>query len=99
MIRRIGIKYCGNCNPVIDNTSLIAKLKETLIDWQFVRWDEPDKDVIMILSGCPRDCATRPSVKVPTIVVAGFTVNGWEVQPEQVVDILVERIKEIGFAK
>ncbi|GAB6172119.1 hypothetical protein JCM15765_15970 [Paradesulfitobacterium aromaticivorans] len=95
MIDKIGLKYCGNCNPAINTGELAAKLKCEFPNKQFVRWDEDGIKVLIVLSGCARDCATRPPFTGPVIVVAGQTFNGWEVASNQLLNRIVACIAEL----
>jgi hypothetical protein len=55
---RIGIKYCGGCNPDYDRGSLVEMLKEALSSTAvLVHWEEDDPDVIVAVQGCPTACA------------------------------------------
>lgn len=52
---KIGVKYCGGCNPRYDRTGLVDLLK----------WDFPDVttdltqpvDHVVVVCGCPSACA------------------------------------------
>lgn len=70
----VGVKFCGNCNPQIDSLEILGRLKEMLADCRFVSAPDP-KDVLLVLSGCPVDCAERPEFDGPTIRVAGETLE------------------------
>jgi len=96
--KKIGLKYCGNCNPVIDY-SLITQLKEKLKDYQFSHWEDPDLDRLLVISGCPRNCATMPEVGVPIVSIAGYTLDSWDVPKEQFLDRLVQLIITPGLCK
>ena len=72
---RVGIKYCGNCNPTIDGPALVKKLREIMSETEFLPYEHPCKDVLLVVSACSADCATRPQPPGPEVVVAGRSVN------------------------
>lgn len=51
---RIGVKYCGGCNPGYDRTALIDKIKENVSsNHVFENYkQEIIYDVVIILCGC-----------------------------------------------
>lgn len=56
--KKIGIKYCGGCNPAYDRVELIKQIK---LWWKdkclFFRYDEQNLDGLLVINGCPRACA------------------------------------------
>ncbi|WP_151192003.1 hypothetical protein [Desulfotomaculum copahuensis] len=70
----VGVKFCGNCNPVIDGKKLLEEIAQSLPEYKFIT---PNKEVsaLLIISGCESDCATRPDWPVKTIQVSGLTVD------------------------
>lgn len=62
---RIGVKYCGGCNPAYDRVEMIHRIRTEYQDrYLFLRYDEPKIDVIIFINGCLRACTTqdfRPS--------------------------------------
>lgn len=72
---RVGIKYCGNCNPQMNGPALVQVLRDNMPDTLFLPYDDPRRDVLLVVSSCPVDCATRPQVPGPEVSVAGFSVN------------------------
>jgi len=58
--KRIGIKYCGGCNPGYERVEMIEQVRFRFNDrFLFFRHDEPDIEVMILLSGCHRACATQ----------------------------------------
>jgi hypothetical protein len=63
-MKRIGIKYCGGCNPSYDRVSRIARLASALKDYlQLVSYDAPSLDLLLIVNGCPKGCADREDIR------------------------------------
>ena len=55
---RIGIKYCGGCNPHYDRVALVSALEKELSSKAvLVHWEERDLDLIIAVQGCPTACA------------------------------------------
>jgi hypothetical protein len=58
--KRIGIKYCGGCNPLYERVEMVDRIQFRFNDrFLFFRYDEPDIDGIVLMSGCQRACATQ----------------------------------------
>lgn len=54
---RVGVKYCGGCNPSYDRTELLDALKEAFakrIEW--VSHQEQSVSAILIIAGCSTSC-------------------------------------------
>ncbi|MBZ4653411.1 MAG: hypothetical protein JG781_750 [Peptococcaceae bacterium] len=92
---KIGIKYCGNCNPHINSSAIINYLKEkTKGDYELVPWNEQDLSLLIIMSGCPADCATRPNYQGPVITVGGLTIDLHPVEEKDLKETLLRKIYE-----
>jgi len=56
--KRIGVKYCGGCNPTYERVNMLQQVQSLFKDQLlFPRHDEPDIEFIVLLSGCHRACA------------------------------------------
>lgn len=56
---KVGVKYCGGCNPRHDRGSFAAKLYNQfkgIIEFENVREDS-NYDALLIISGCTSNCA------------------------------------------
>lgn len=60
---KIGIKYCGGCNPTYDRTKLVKEIinKYSDIDFEPVN-EESVYDGVLIISGCKSACADHESI-------------------------------------
>jgi hypothetical protein len=76
---RVGVKFCGSCNPMINTGALLRDLKARSDSVEFVGWADEGYDVLLILSGCEKDCATRPPFTGPLVVATNAGVNRWPV--------------------
>ncbi|MBU2643209.1 hypothetical protein KKI24_00760 [bacterium] len=55
--RKIGVKYCGGCNPKYDRVALVQRMEQALSEaWEFVSWEDPTADHILIIAGCETAC-------------------------------------------
>lgn len=91
---KIGIKFCGNCNPHIDTVGLLKKLKDYFKEIQFVNWDAWDYDVLLILNSCPVGCATCPNFSGPTIIIKSDSIDHNLVSPENIAEETIKKIDE-----
>lgn len=94
--KRIGVKLCGNCNPEVETADILCRVKKLLPEgeFEFACRNNPEADMLMVLSGCPVDCATRPPGRTPVVVVAGKAVNLADCPPERLADSVVFVLKE-----
>ena len=55
---RIGLKYCGGCNPEYDRVELVTQIKESLqAKVAFVSPESEIVDLILVVQGCSTACA------------------------------------------
>ena len=55
---RVGVKYCGGCNPEYDRVALVEQIKEKLEGKvSFVPPDSERVDIILAMNGCRTACA------------------------------------------
>lgn len=97
----IGVVYCGGCNPIIDREELVRSLAGKL-GKPIHPYKKEDRrvDLILVLNGCSRSCRNvLPSAdqSCKTIVVAGTTIDCWPVPLNEMVDVLLRKVKD--FAK
>jgi len=58
--KRIGVKYCGGCNPSYERVEMVERIKFRFNDqFLFLRHDDPELEVMVLMSGCQRACACR----------------------------------------
>ncbi len=64
-MKRVGVKYCGGCNPNYDRVRRVEILTGALKDRvEFVSYDEVPFDLLLIVNGCSRACADKEKVRV-----------------------------------
>jgi len=55
---RVGLKYCGGCNPEYDRGSLVKHIQESLQSKvEFVKPERKDVELILAVEGCSTACA------------------------------------------
>ena len=84
---KLGIKFCGNCNPVIDSKKILRIIEEKIINKlgnqvEVVFFDFENVDMLLVISGCPVDCASRPNGSYGELVWAGEKIYKVEVDKE-----------------
>jgi hypothetical protein len=61
--KKVGIRYCGGCNPSYERVEMIQRLQSLLRDrFIFTVEDLQDSDIMVLVSGCPRACADKSPV-------------------------------------
>lgn len=62
---RIGIKYCGGCNPRYDRTALVSRLKKYVGEGHSIETAKQGiiYDIIVVLFGCTSACANHENLK------------------------------------
>jgi len=67
---RVGIKYCGGCNPGYDRVALLDQLAERLAGRvEFIAPPDADVDLILAIEGCKTACADLSPFQGKTISV------------------------------
>ena len=63
---RIGVKYCGGCNPRYDRPALVARLKAELgggVDWVSAgAAEDAPLDFVLVVCGCTAACARHQNL-------------------------------------
>jgi len=70
---RIGIKYCGGCNPEYDRVAVVNRLVEDLAEEaEFLPASSPDLDLVLVVQGCRTACADLSSLnEAPLWIITG----------------------------
>ena len=71
---RIGVKYCGGCNPEYDRVAFVDQIKERLEGKAaFVPPESEGVDMILSVNGCQTACADLSGFKgVETRIITGI---------------------------
>ena len=67
---KVGIKYCGGCNPRFNRREIVEKLMDEYSDFSF----EPAienylYDIILVINGCLSACANYSSLISKKIII------------------------------
>jgi hypothetical protein len=99
---KIGIKYCGNCNPHIVSPDIVRELEKSLPpDFLPLFYDNyPELDILIIVCGCPTRCVDISEVRQKArhcLVVGGKTFQGTEISDGDLWCILKEEIYKLAY--
>lgn len=91
----IGVKFCGNCSPFIETPTLMKKLIAAAPDLEFriISRTVPHWDVTLLLNACAASCLKAKDFPNP-VVVAGLSVDYWEVAEKDLVDQVLHAIRQ-----
>ena len=65
---KVGIKYCGGCNPYYDRVALVKRIESCLQGKvEFVSPDNENVDLVLAVEGCITACADLSSFQGKTI--------------------------------
>lgn len=84
---RIGIKYCGGCNPRYDRRELSQKIISRFNEVDFLAAQEnKDYDAVIIICGCTSACAAHKNLKTKEKIF---------IKSEDELDKVMEKIEEL----
>jgi hypothetical protein len=67
---RIGIKFCGGCNPAFDRVAAVERIKRELEGKaEFVPLDDETAEMVLAVMGCGNACAELGEIKGKQIVI------------------------------
>ena len=99
----IGLRYCGGCNPQIDRSKVIRKVKEGLkkigLKVDFCTDKEIDTDIILLINGCMHACLEeeylREGDSPQFISIKGEMVESQYVKEEHIPEFLIKKIVDL----
>jgi hypothetical protein len=93
---KVGVKYCGGCNPYIDRKKVNDRVKEMLPPgkYTFEYFNFDDCKMFLAINGCGLNCA-KFEQKNNVIIVAGSKVNGKECTEKELPAEVVKRLTTI----
>lgn len=89
---KIGIKFCGHCNPYVDGQSIIREISLLRNRFEFVRWEDPDIKVLLIFSACESNCVDAPEFSGPIINIMNCRIDGLKVSVQEIPEIVCRKI-------
>lgn len=72
---RVGIKYCGGCNPRYDRVAAVRELEKQHPEWQIEPAGDGGQEYILVVCGCTAVCAAHDSLRA---VRHKFVINSRE---------------------
>jgi len=58
--KRIGVKYCGGCNPTYDRMQVVRQLKSYFLNrFYFLLRNRKHLNGLLFINGCHRSCAVE----------------------------------------
>jgi len=92
---KVGIKYCGHCQPQMDTKELYEQLLLQMKDAEFFYFAlNENVDILLILNACQVGCASRPKFHGRTIIVTPNEVDYWPVEKQDIVRKVIEKIRK-----
>ena len=73
---KVGLKYCGHCNIHLNGPEVIRAVQLEAPEFEFTGWDDPQKEILLVIDACPSACATRPPFDGPVICLTGIPQQG-----------------------
>ncbi len=97
-MNRIGVKYCGGCNPRIDRSGLVWDIQDLLPPGsRLAAESHPERwETALLVCGCTVACADRPEIRNMAhrwICVGGETVDSESVPEEEMARFIAQRLK------
>lgn len=93
--RRIGIVFCGGCNPRIDRGKVATQVQAILVARGYVvGYNSLDVDFVIYMSGCTSNCALKYNLNnQPSVVVAANTVDVLAIEEGNLVNEIVMKVR------
>jgi hypothetical protein len=67
---KIGIKFCGGCNPSFDRVAAAGQLKNKFKDKaEFVSFTDPEAELILVFMGCSAACAEISGMDMEKVII------------------------------
>lgn len=93
---RVGIKYCGGCNPYIDRDlltrHLMNKFKQLNFGCEF--FDLKNCEVVLVINGCSVGCVGIPKNQ-KVVSVCGTEVDQEPFSEDILLEEIIKRVLEI----
>lgn len=66
---KVGVKFCGGCNPRYDRGAFVNKMFHENQDWQREHAEEGENyDLLLVIGGCPSCCASYEQYSAKRII-------------------------------
>lgn len=94
---RIGIKYCGHCNPQREGQDIVQDLLRVLPGLRIVSTADSEFDAILVVNACPVGCASLPVSQMPWINIAVNQVRNWLIPKNHPANELLNVLFYLGY--
>jgi hypothetical protein len=94
-MKKVGIKYCGGCNPEIDIETFVVKLKSYLSYLGYtITTDNDTSCSLIIVNGCKVGCLKRERFKSfqNIVVINGASIDLVDVEESILAQKTVEKL-------
>jgi hypothetical protein len=103
-MKRIGVKYCGGCNPQIRRSEVVENLSRLLSKDCRLETGEPSEqwDVAILVCGCAVACSDRPEIRELArnwVLISGPMVDLRLVPPERLAEDAAEKLLKLIFRR
>ncbi len=93
---KVGIKYCGGCNPRYDRVAEVTRLKAQFPGAEFVSASgNPDCDFVLVVCGCPAACVDTEGLKAKAEMFTLWKPEDMERVRETLKEVCPEGYREI----
>ena len=92
---RVGIKFCGGCNPAIDRAMVFQEVRDRANGLIFTGLDAQDLGAFLFICGCSTACPVEQlgfHSNPRLIVVAGEAVDGQQIPEVSIAYFVVEKL-------
>lgn len=92
----VGIKLCGNCNPVFDVKAILKKVQATA-PCRFISYEESGYDLLLVINSCAAACAKYRNLGSECLIVNGMEFKGKRYESEaELIQRIAEEIVKTG---
>jgi hypothetical protein len=93
---KVGVKFCGGCNPYIDRKKVMERVKNMLPPgkYKFEYFDWDDCAAFIAVNGCSLACVRYPASQ-KVIVVSGFEIEGKQYSEDSLASAVVEKLSAL----
>jgi hypothetical protein len=92
---KIGVKFCGHCNPQADMPALLETLAKAEPCLDFGRWELPGYEVLLVLNACSAGCATKPTFDGTVLWVTPASVNDCPIEKGELCTTILQKLRTL----
>jgi hypothetical protein len=90
---KVGVKFCGGCNPYIDRKYVHDRVKELLPPgkYTFEYFNFDDCKMFLVINGCGLSCTKFDQAR-NAVTVAGFRIDGKDYTENELPVVIANRL-------